>query len=106
MSINPVNFNGMIQNTAEVGNIKANEDARPEVNQSNIQVGFEQELEEQSHSVNELEQKSDKYDLGDGQGGGAYQGNHKKKKKDNEKKKQLDGVVKKKDGHMSFDITV
>ena len=55
MSISPINFNGMIQNTAEVGNIKSHEDTRPEVNQSNLQVGFEQEEEEQSHSVNELE---------------------------------------------------
>ena len=57
MSLSPINFNGMIQNTAEIGNIKANEDSRPEVNQSNIQVGFEQEHDEQSHSVNQLEQK-------------------------------------------------
>lgn len=106
MSISPINFNGMIQNTAEVGNIKSNEDTRPEVNQSNLQVGFEQEEEEQSHSVNELEQKSDKYDLGDGSGNGAYQGNRNKKKKKEDKEKMADGVVKKKGESSSFDVSV
>jgi hypothetical protein len=106
MSISPINFNGMIQNTAEVGNIKSHEDTRPEVNQSNLQVGFEQEEEEQSHSVNELEQKSDKYDLGDGSGNGAYQGNRNKKKKKEDKEKMADGVVKKKGESFSFDVSV
>ncbi len=106
MSLSPINFNGMIQNTAEIGNIKANEDSRPEVNQSNIQVGFEQEQDEQSHSVNQLEQKTDKYDLGEGSGNGAYRGNKKNKNKKEEKKKEGDGVVKRKDGHSSFDISV
>lgn len=106
MSISPINFNGMIQNTAEVGNIKSQEDARPEVNQSNQQVVFEQETEQQSRSVNELEQKSDQYDLGDGQGGGAYQGNRNKKKKKESKEKMADGVVKKKGESFSFDVSV
>ena len=106
MSISHINFNGMIQSTAEVGNIKANEDARPEVNQSNLQTVFNQEEEHESHSVNQLEEKSNQYDLGDGSGNAGYQKNQKKKKNKKEDKKESDGVVKKKDGHMSFDISV
>ncbi|MCR4610866.1 MAG: hypothetical protein K5644_03095 [Lachnospiraceae bacterium] len=105
MSLSPINFNGMIQNTAEVGNIKAQEDARPEVNQSNMQAVFNQEEEHESRSVNQLEEKTNQYDLGDGKGNGGYQGGKKKKKKREEEKKS-DGVVKKKDGHVSFDMSV
>lgn len=106
MSISPINFNGMIQNTAEVGNLKAQEDSKPEVNQSNMQAVFNQEEERESHSVNQLEQKGDQYDLGDGQGSAGYQRNKNKKNKKEDNNNKSDGVVKKKDGHMSFDITV
>ena len=105
MSISPINFNGMIQNTAEIGNIKANEDARPEINQSNLQTVFDQEEEHESHSVNMTEDVTDQYELGEGGGNNNYQGS-KKNKKRREDKKQPDGVVKKKDRHMSFDISV
>ena len=106
MSLSPINFNGMIQNTAEVGNIKSHEDARPEINQSNLQTVFNNEEEHQSHSVNQLEEKTDQYDLGEGQGNGSYQGRRNKKKKNKEDNKVSDGVVKKKDGHISFDMSV
>lgn len=106
MSLSPINFNGMIQNTAEVGNIKAQEDSRPEINQSNLQTVFNQEEERESHAVNQLEEKGNKYDLGEGGGNGAYQGNKKKKNKKNQDNKKPDGVVKKKDGHISFDMSV
>ena len=106
MSLSPINFNGMIQNTAEVGNIKSHEDSRPEVNQANMQVAFEQEEERESRSVNQLEEKGEEYDLGDGSSNPGYQGGGRKKKQKKEEHKEPDGVVKKKDGHMSFDITV
>lgn len=105
MSLSPINFNGMIQNTAEIGNIKANEDARPEINQQQIMTNANEQRDEQSQSVHETQEKSEKYDLGEGRGGSSYQGNNKKKKQQ-EKKKISDGVVTKKDGHQSFDITI
>lgn len=105
MSISPINFNGMIQNTAEIGNLKSHEDSRVEVNQANIQNVITQEEERESHSVNELEEKTTQYDLGDGQGNNSYQGSKKKKKKKKDNS-NADGVVIKKDSHNSFDMTI
>ena len=106
MSLSPINFNGMIQSTAEIGNIKSHEDSRPEVNHANIQVVVDQQEEHESHSVSQLEEKSEQYDLGDGQSN-SYRGGNRKKKQKKEEKKEPDGVVRKKDGHsMSFDISV
>ncbi len=106
MSLSPINFNGMIQNTAEISNLKSHEDKGAEVSQNNMQVVFDKQSEHESHSVHQLEEKGEKYDLGDGQGNAQYRGNKKKKDKKKEEKDKSDGVVKKKDGHMSFDISV
>lgn len=106
MALSPINFSGMIQSTTEIGGIKANEDAKPEVNQQNIQVNMAEKQEEKSHSVNQLEQKQDKYDFGDGKGNGGYQRRKNNKKKDDKKDDLEDGVVIKKDTHASFDMKI
>ena len=43
MSIRPVDFNGMIQRTQDVGNLKQNEDSRPAVQQQNIEIKQEKQ---------------------------------------------------------------
>ena len=88
MSIRPVDFNGMIQNTHEVASTKANEDNKANLQQQNVQVNVMHE-----------EQKD-----GDGDGRG-YDAKGRKKTK---KKKQLDndGVVRIKTGQPSFDIKI
>ena len=55
MSIRPVDFNGMIQNTQGVTNQKVAEDHKPIVNQENLAVHLQHEAEEKAHSAREAE---------------------------------------------------
>ena len=104
MSISPINFNGMIQNTNEISNAKLQEDQKPILQQANSSVEVEKQQDRNSHQVNGL-QNSAKEELhydreGDGKG---YQGNqHNKNKKE---KKSEDGTVTKKSSS-SFDIRI
>ena len=47
MSISPINFNGMIQNTNEVSHAKANEDQKPMLQQDNLTHTVEKQQEQQ-----------------------------------------------------------
>ena len=64
MSIRPVDFNGMIQNTQGVTNQKVAEDQKPIVNQENLSVHLQQEAQEKTHQedsapVNQADRKSE-----------------------------------------------
>lgn len=106
MSIRPIDFNGMIQNANEVSQVKAHEDARPELQQHSLLVETNRQTAEDATRV---KSKSDveKDDLNpeDGDGTG-YNGNQRDKKKRKNKKSVSDGIVKKMDGHDSFDIKI
>ena len=111
MSISPINFNGMIQNTNEISHTKANEDQKPVTQQEFLTGAVEKKVEQQSHQVNDsgnAKRSEDKYDR-EGSGKG-YEGNQNRKPpKDKDKKASLD----KKDGdgqvsekHPSFDMRI
>ena len=57
MSIRPVDFNGMIQRTQDVGNLKQNEDSRPAVQQQNIEIKQEKQEDNLAHKVQDTEEK-------------------------------------------------
>ena len=47
MSISPINFNGMIQNTNELSHTKAQEDQKPMLEQQNLTHTVEKKQEQQ-----------------------------------------------------------
>ncbi len=107
MSISPINFNGMIQNTNEVSHAKANEDQKPMLQQDNLTHTVEKQQEQQAKQVNDLykaDREEERYEReGNGKG---YEGNKKRKllkKKDDEKRP--DGSVSEKHT-TSFDMRI
>ena len=83
MSVSPVSYNGMIQRTGEVSTIKHNEDARPSLEQHNIQTQQVKQEHELTHKVAQAKQKENerkRYDAKE-KGNGAYQKREQKKKK-------------------------
>ena len=111
MSISPINFNGMIQNTNEISHTKANEDQKPVTQQDFLTGAVEKKVEQQSHQVNDptnTKRSEDRYDR-EGSGKG-YEGNQNRKPpKDKDKKvgikKDGDGTVSEK-SHPSFDMRI
>ena len=74
MSIRPIDLNGMIQNTNEVSQVKAREDARPELQQQNLNVQMERQSVEDASRVKEQEnvaKDSLNAEEGDGRGYGG-----------------------------------
>ncbi len=108
MSIRPVDFNGMIQNTPEATNQNNQVKDQPAVQQQNIAVTFQRETQEASSRV---ETRSDAASNGPeinadagGNEGSEYTPSGKKQKKKHEV--LPDGSVKVKNPHGSFDISV
>ena len=106
MSVSPVSFNGMIQRTNDVSTIKQNEDAKPGLEQHNIQVQQVKQEHALTHTVmrpNQKENEQKRYDAKE-KGNGTYQ-KREQKKKPSVKKISEDKVVVK--GQSSgFDIKI
>ena len=83
MTIRPVELNGVIQRTQDIGTMKQQEDTKPFVDQQNIQgtvIKEEQRLATQVTEAEKKEQEEFKYDAKE-KGNSEYHGNKKKKKK-------------------------
>lgn len=111
MVIRPVEFNGMIQNTAEVAQNKASDDQHPMVQQQNINAFSEQAVDVKLHSVNgksDAGENNAKVDADASGGNGTYEGEGQEKKKEKKKHEvfESDGSVKVKNEHGSFDIKI
>ncbi|MCR4694234.1 MAG: hypothetical protein K5773_02785 [Pseudobutyrivibrio sp.] len=108
MSISPLNFNGMIQNTNEISHTKANEDSKSALQQANLTVSVEKQKENEAKQVNdtyEAKRQEGRYDReGDGKG---YEGNKNRPKNQQpgSEKKAIDGKVLEK-GTSSFDMRI
>ncbi len=104
----PVEFNGMIQNTAELSMTKVTEDAKTSAMQQNVQATVEKQDKEQKNMVQQMENAQlREMDYENGGDGTGYMGNWNRKKKDKkEEKKSGDGSVTKKTGHQSFDVKI
>lgn len=110
MSISPLNFNGMIQNTNEVSHTHSAEDQKPLLQQENLTHEVDKQQEQQAKQVNNLyksEKKENQYDR-EGSGKG-YQGNKNRKpakpKDKKEEQQMVDGKVFQKPS-TSFDMRV
>lgn len=105
MSIRPVDFNGMLQRTDDVGVLKQHEDNKPVVDQQNIQAQVAKNEDAMLHQVKDpgagerMENHADAKE----EGHGAYYMPGKRKKKE---KKQEPGKVINKNQSGSFDIKI
>lgn len=104
MSIRPIEFNGTIQRTQDVGTLKQNEDNKPLLEQQNIQTQFSKEtvrhMQQVTHA-DDAENQQKRYDAKE-KGSNEYVDLRQKKKK--EKKK--DGKVVEKSTSGGFDIKI
>lgn len=110
MSISPINFNGMIQNTNELSSSKVHEDQKSVLQQANISEGVQKKQEQTTHQVTQSSE-SDKSKLAnDREGDGTGYQKQKKNKQNNSNSNDAnnmksDGKVTKKSSS-SFDIRI
>ncbi len=110
MSIRPVDFNGMIQRTQDVGQLKQYEDNKPVIQQYSIEVQQERKEEQLTKRVNDPEEKENagyRYDAKE-KGNNSYEGNPhgKKDKKHSGQEKNKEGKVILKGQSTSFDMKI
>lgn len=110
MSIRPIQFNGMIQNTHEVATSKVHEDSKGEMQQVNASVEMTRQDEQKATSVNSKDDADGQEYSFDREGDGkGYEGNKKKKEQQDGKiniEESKDGAVFVKHAVSSFNITV
>ena len=105
MTVRPIDFNGMMQNTQELSISRSNEEHRPIVQQEVAAQIAQQEVEV---SVSQVHEQGDtaESDLNPDEGNGSgYQGSSARKRK-KKTEKVSDGTVSIKTGHKSFDMKI
>ncbi|MCR5196905.1 MAG: hypothetical protein K6D38_11325 [Pseudobutyrivibrio sp.] len=111
MSISPINFNGMIQNTNEVSHTQAQEEQKSTFQQELLTHEVDRQKEQEAKQVNDLnkaEQGENRYDReGSGKGYEGNKGQAKKNTKPEKKaeKSEVDGKISQKPA-TSFDMRV
>ena len=86
MSIRPVDMNGVIQRTQDVGTLKQHQDMKPMVDQQNIQIEVQREEYRQSEQVtrkDDSQMEEHRFDAKE-EGKGQYQRQEQRKKKQKE----------------------
>ncbi len=106
MTLRPIEFNGMLQRTDDVSQLKHHEDSKPLVDQQNIQKLVDDQADAMQHAVVNKDESSGAENHADArdEGHGLYFDNRKKKEK--KKKEQTDGCVIRKQPTTSFDIKI
>lgn len=107
MAIRPVEVQGVVQRSQDIGQMKQNQDQKPLVDQSNIQVHMHRETERNFRQVTKFEnadKKENRYDAKE-KGNGSYFG-QKKKKNDKKESVDEDSVSVKELHHGTFDVTI
>lgn len=92
MAIGPIEMTGMVTRSQDISLFKQNEDNKPMIDQSNIQVNVQKKVQDQNQQViqaDNAEYHEYRYDAKE-KGNGSYQDNRNKNKKD---KKKTDGIV-------------
>ncbi|MDD6381619.1 MAG: hypothetical protein PUG04_08085 [Lachnospiraceae bacterium] len=107
MSIRPVEFNGMIQNTQGASTQKAADDSRPAINQQNLSVTVSKEAEQAQQTVTKKNESAKESALDpNGHNGSAFFSDEKKGKQKKGDSANSDGRVIKKGEVTSFDIKI
>lgn len=107
MAIRPVEVQGVVQRSQDIGQIKQNQDQKPLVDQNNIQTQIHRETEHKSRQVTKFEdadKKENRYDAKE-KGNGSYFG---KKGRQNKKQSEedSDSVMLKSVHPGSFDVKI
>lgn len=105
MAVGPVTLNGVIQRTQDVGMLRQHEEAKPFVDQQNIQANLKEQetkLTQQVNHADDADEHKKKYDAKE-KGSNEYEGQQGKKKK-SEKKEPGKNISGSERGH--FDIKV
>ena len=107
MAIRPVEVQGVVQRSQDIGQIKHNQDQKPLLDQNNIQVQMHRETERHLKQVTKFEnadKKENRYDAKE-KGNGTY---FSQKKQQKEKKEDVeeDSVTIKSINHGSFDVKI
>lgn len=92
MAIGPIEMTGMVTRSQDISLFKQNEDNKPMIDQSNIQVSVQKKAQDQNQQVTQAdnaEYHEYRYDAKE-KGNGSYQDNRNKNKKN---KKEEDGKV-------------
>lgn len=108
MTIRPLEFNAMLQNTAEATRTSANEGEKGALQQQQVTAEVRQEEEHAANSVmtkDDVEAEQYNYDAREGNGSG-YQPGQKNKKAIKKKKENADGQVLVKGEHVPFDMKI
>lgn len=109
MAIRPVEVQGVVQRSQDIGQLKQNQDQKPMVDQSNIQVQMHQETKHNMQQVSKFQnadKKESRYDAKE-KGNGAYFGNRKKQEKHTiEEEEDNDSVILKSVHKGSFDTKI
>lgn len=107
MTIRPVEFNGLLQRTDDVSQVKHHEDSKPIVDQQNIQGAVERHTEQLTHEVVHSEDSDGANNHADAreEGRGIYFDSRKKKTPKTDENNS-DGRVVKKQISSSFDIKI
>ena len=107
MSITPLGLHAMIQRTNDVSAMKQNEDNKPMLEQSNIQIKQVKQEHDLTHKVAKPKEKENdgyRYDAKE-KSKGSYQGQEQKKRNSQEEAKS-DGKVILKGQGSRFDIKI
>jgi hypothetical protein len=107
MSIRPIDFNGMVQNTSELSVTHGQEEQKPVVQQEFVTVEIKQQAETSTTTVTKQDNVAENDSDAEGGDGTGYQGNRNRKgEKKSPKEKMPDGSVRVKSDHPSFNMTV
>ena len=108
MDVRPIDFNGMIQNTVEVSNVRATEEQRPMVQQEFVTMETNREAEVTTTVVHENSNAAEEEAETSGGDGHGYEGNRGRRPGAAKKsqKKKGDGSVRIKPAHPTFNMTV
>ena len=108
MAVGPVTLNGVIQRTQDISAFKQQEDAKPMVEQQNIQAQMKMHEMRQSKQVTHADNADEhqkKYDAKE-KGSNEYRGQKKKKKKPEEQEsKEINRAVFQREGGR-FDMKI
>lgn len=108
MAIRPVEVQGVVQRSNDIGQIKQNQDQKPLVEQNNIQTQLHHEVERNARQVTKYEnadKKENRYDAKE-KGNGTYSGNKKKQKTKQQDEEESDTVLLKSIHRGSFDVKI
>ena len=107
MSIRPIDFNGMVQNSSELSTTKAQEDHKPLIQQEFATTEMKQEAEVSTTTIREQDNVAENDTDADGGDGTGYKGNQNRKNQPKKKTEKMgDGSVKVKSKHPHFNMSV